>query len=403
MSANPDPTPDYPRAITDSMAEGVYAVDREGRLTYMNPAAERRLGWREEELRGLRVHDHIHACARESGGPSAARCPILHGTRNGHGVRVDRTVFVRRDGSELAVALTASPLLTESGIAGTAVVFAEPSTDTQEEQQPGEEIGSTLRDELRTALQGGRLRLYAQPIVDLRGGETVSYELLLRIMAPDDSVVAPGPFLAAAEHDGLITEIDNWVIDEAATVTAAGVHVHVNVSARTVGQMGFVERLRDAIERHKLDPALIVLELTETAVLEPSQHTREFLRTVRDIGCGLALDDFGTGYAGLARLKRLPVDQLKIDREFVGDLRTSDCSRYVVQAVVSLARSFGYRTIAEGVEDPATLELLRELGVDMAQGYLFARPFSVTELAASPTDSQRGASGARPPTLGQRS
>ena len=391
MSADPEPILDYPRAITDSMAEGVYAVDREGRLTYMNPAAERRLGWREEELQGLRVHDRIHACERDSAAGSAAGCPILHGAWKGRRVCVDRTVFIRRDGSELAVALTASPLLTESGISGTTVVFAEPSTDTQEDQQPGEQIGSELRDQLCAALQSGRLRLYAQPIVDLRGGETVSNELLLRIMEPDGSVVAPGPFLRAAEHDGLITEIDNWVIDEAAAVAAAGVHVHVNVSARTVGQMAFVERLRDAIERHKLDPALIVLELTETAVLEPSQQTREFLSTVRDIGCGLALDDFGTGYAGLARLKRLPVDQLKIDREFVGDLLTSDCSRYVVQAVVSLARSFGCRTIAEGVEDPATLDLLRELGVDMAQGYLFARPFSVTELAASPTGSRCGA------------
>jgi EAL domain-containing protein (putative c-di-GMP-specific phosphodiesterase class I) len=146
-----------------------------------------------------------------------------------------------------------------------------------------------------------------------------------------------------------------------------------------------MEYFRSELRRTGADPSLIVVELTETALVSDEAAAEAFIERVGSLGCKLALDDFGTGYGGFSYLKRLPVDFLKIDIEFVRDLLTNQASRHVVAAVVSLARGFGQQTVAEGVEDPETLALLHEFGVDFAQGYGLGRPVPVAEaLGAGP-------------------
>ena len=232
---------------------------------------------------------------------------------------------------------------------------------------------------IRAALDEQRLVLYSQPIVNLTTGATVQHELLLRMREPDGTIIAPGEFLPVAERYGLISEIDRWVIREAVQIAATGTPTEFNLSARSVGDPLIIHELSTAIEETGADPSLLVVEVTETALLGRTGVGREFAERISELGCRLALDDFGTGFSSLSYLKHLPADYLKIDIEFVRELTSSETDMRVVRGIVALAREFDQVTIAEGVEDEATLLTLKELGVDQAQGYLFARPAPLTE------------------------
>jgi EAL domain-containing protein (putative c-di-GMP-specific phosphodiesterase class I) len=245
--------------------------------------------------------------------------------------------------------------------------------------------------QIEDALAQERLLLYAQPIIDLHTLEVVQRELLLRVREPDGHVVGPGSYLPLAEQCGLIGEIDRWVIQRGAELAAAGCPVQVNVSAHSISDQTVLSHIESCIEQTGADPRLLVFEITETALVRDEATARAFAERLHSLGCKLALDDFGTGYGGFTFLKRLPIDYLKIDIEFVSDLASNTASRHVVQAVVALARAFSLQTVGEGVEDSKTLTLLRELGVDYAQGYHIARPqpldFRAIPCAATPSAS----------------
>jgi EAL domain-containing protein (putative c-di-GMP-specific phosphodiesterase class I) len=228
--------------------------------------------------------------------------------------------------------------------------------------------------EIRQALAEDRFELFAQPIVDLVTGETVQHELLLRLHDSDGNLVYPDSFLPAAERYGDIRDIDRWVIARAADLAATGMDVEINISGTSIGDPGLIEDIDRELERTGADPARLVFEITETALIESLETASRLAESLRQRGCRFALDDFGTGFGGFHYLKTLPLDYLKIDREFVRDLVTSESDRHVVWAVINLARGFGMQTIAEGVEDQETLDLLRELGADHAQGYFLGRP-----------------------------
>ena len=150
--------------------------------------------------------------------------------------------------------------------------------------------------------------------------------------------------------------------------------VEANLSARSVGNFALLPLIERELRDSGADPANLVFEITETALMGDIEKGEAFAHGLADIGCGLALDDFGTGFGSFTYLKALPIGYLKIDIEFVRDLDSSPANQHLVKAIVNLARSFGHRTIAEGVEDERTLELLREYGVDFAQGYFLGRP-----------------------------
>lgn len=202
----------------------------------------------------------------------------------------------------------------------------------------------------------------------------VLHELLVRMVDVDGRVVEPDAFLPLAERYGVIEEIDRWVLEQAVDLAAAGQAVAVNVSARTMCDPGYRSAALALLADRESTAGRLTFEITETAVVEDFAHASEFARQMGDLGCGVALDDFGTGFGALTYIKKLPAQFLKIDREFVTDLTRDPRSRAVVCGIVTLARSFGQKTIAEGVEDADTFELLRELGVDFAQGYYLARP-----------------------------
>jgi PAS domain S-box-containing protein len=366
---------DYTRAVAECMGEGLFTLDDGGRLTYMNAAGEELLGWSRDELDGQVMHDALHHRHSDASEMGIEDCKILHARRDGVTIRVDDEIFCRRDGREMPVAYTASPIVTAEGARGCVVIFHDISERKAQEANMRHEVEKLawIR-RIQSAFAQDRFVLYAQPIVDLNSGEVIQRELLVRMLETDGRLVAPGLFLPIAEQYGLVSDLDRWVIERAVELAAKGSPVELNISGQSIGRPDVLEHLEHCLEQTGADPSLLVFELTETSIVADQAGARAFAERLHVIGCKLALDDFGTGYGGFTYLKQLPVDYLKIDIEFVRDLVTNAGSRHVVQAVVELARGFGLGTVAEGVEDAATYDLLRELGVDFAQGYHIARP-----------------------------
>ena len=236
--------------------------------------------------------------------------------------------------------------------------------------------GSALTwvERIRTAVDEDRFVLYGQPIVDLATGTVVHEELLIRMLDDGGDVVAPGAFLPTAEAYGLIRDIDRWVVARGVELAARGRRVHVNLSGASMGSTSLLDELGSWLRSSGADPALLVIELTETCAIANVDHAQFFAAGLRELGCRLALDDFGTGFGSFTYLKHLQADYLKIDMEFVRQVAHSEMDRRVVDSIVGIADAFGQRTIAEGVEDAECVAALRAAGVSLAQGYHLGRP-----------------------------
>jgi PAS domain S-box-containing protein len=355
-------------AVTDSMGEGLLALDRDGRVTLVNQAAEDLLGWPPDLLCGQVMADLV---APDAGAGGAIGQTLARGAT----IRVEDDVFLRRDGTELPTSYTVAPLITAGGHEGCVVVFDDATARQAEQHELRRKLDElSWAGRVQDALREERFVLYAQPILDLATGAIVQHELLLRVREPDGTIAGPGPYLQIAEEHGLIGAIDRWVIGRGAELAAEGLPVELNVSGGSIGDPELLTHIEACLRDSGADPALMIFEITETALIGNEAAGRAFAARVHELGCKLALDDFGTGYGGFTYLKQLPVDYLKIDIEFVRDLLTSTASLHVVEAVVNLARGFCLKTVAEGVEDAETLALLQTLGVDFAQGYHIARP-----------------------------
>lgn len=363
------------RAVTDSMSEGLFALDRDGGVTLMNHAAESMLGWSLDDVRGQRLHDITLHRGSDGTGHPGDDCPVLRAGHEDQELRVEDDVFLCRDGIALPVSYTVTPLVTADGVEGCVVVFMDATHVRAEQQRLQQELSALVWiQRVEAALVEDRFLLYSQPIVELSSGTVTQSELLLRVQEKDGTISPPGDYLSTAETYGLIGDVDRWVIPRAIDHAARGHAVEVNVSASSVSDPKLLADIERWLLMSCADPALLVFEITETALISNEEAGHRFVERIHELGCKVALDDFGTGYGGFTYLKRLPVDYLKIDIEFVHDLCLDSSSRHVVEAVVNLARGFGLQTVAEGVENQETLELLTELGVDFAQGYHLGRP-----------------------------
>ena len=241
---------------------------------------------------------------------------------------------------------------------------------------------------LRRALHRGDLRLHYQPVLTVDTGELVSFEALVRWEHPDRGLVPPDEFIPLAEDTGLIIPIGRWVLREACNQLAEwrasapgsrGLRVAVNLSARQFTDPDLAGSIAEALAAAEVPPDALLLEITESVLMEEVEATAATLRALKELGVGLSIDDFGTGYSSLSYLKRFPVDDLKIDRSFVDGLGVDADDHAIVSAVVSMAHAMGLNVIAEGVETSRQLEELRLLGCDSAQGYLLGRPQPAAE------------------------
>ena len=229
---------------------------------------------------------------------------------------------------------------------------------------------------LRGAIDRGELRLYYQPILDLKTQRLVATEALLRWQHPNDGLVGPERFIEAAEDSGLIVTLGDWALreacDQAARWAAAGtpVNMEVNISARQIADDEFAGTVEEMLRR----PFQLTLELTESVLIREPDIAEARLNKLKALGVILAMDDFGTGYSSLANLRRYPFDKVKIDQRFVAGLTESGADEAIVRAVIGLAHELGRIVVAEGVETAEQLALLRDLGCDQAQGYHIGRP-----------------------------
>jgi diguanylate cyclase (GGDEF)-like protein len=247
---------------------------------------------------------------------------------------------------------------------------------------------------LRRAIDHDELRVWYQPQIDIATRETVAVEALVRWQHPVRGIVGPNEFIDVAEETGLIVPIGAWVLDQACAQTAAWRGptslgrprtVSVNLSARQLARPDLPERIAAILRERGTDPETVCLEITESVLLDDLDSTADAVRALKDLGLRLAIDDFGTGYSSLAYLKRFSFDELKIDRSFVDGVGEDETDDAIVAATIDLAHALGLVVAAEGIETEAQFERLAELGCDLVQGYLFARPqpaSALTEFAA---------------------
>lgn len=239
-----------------------------------------------------------------------------------------------------------------------------------------------IEEELRQALnEDTGLLLHYQPIIDLKLGRVAKLEALIRWQHPEHGLLGPDRFINIAEANGLIAELDHWVLRRActdlATLSRLGwqqLGVAVNCSALNLVREELAEDIENALYSSGIAPHRLELEVTENALMGNISNTSQLLRQIRALGVSLSIDDFGTGYSSLAYLKRLPLNTLKIDRSFIQDIQTSSQDMEIVQAIIVMAHTLQLQVVTEGVETPQQLELLSHYGCDFIQGYLISRP-----------------------------
>ena len=241
--------------------------------------------------------------------------------------------------------------------------------------------------ELRRALEQDELRVYYQPVHDLQSSRLIGVEALVRWQHPQRGLVSPAEFIPIAERTGLIAEIDAWVMQQACRQMcqwqqngAVLAFVAVNVSSRLFARRELYQQVAQVLQDTGLDPAYLELEVTESAVMDDPEVALEQMHRLRELGVRLAIDDFGTGYSSLLRLKRLPVQKLKIDQGFVAGLPWDEDDVAIVRVIIALARSMGMQVHAEGIEQVEQAAFLLEQACDLGQGYWFGRPVPAAEM-----------------------
>jgi diguanylate cyclase (GGDEF)-like protein/PAS domain S-box-containing protein len=248
----------------------------------------------------------------------------------------------------------------------------------------------TIERDLRAAIRAGELILFYQPVIDLAEGRVAGSEALLRWERPGHGLITPGQFIPSAEASGLIRDMWPRIIDQAVGDTARWqkqtgnrLSVAVNLSARQFDDPSTIDHLVNALNAHGIDPADVIVEITETAAVEDPHRMHEIISAFRLLGVRVALDDFGTGYSSLVYLEHTPFDIIKIDRVFITRIATDQRQRSMVSGVVKLAHTLGMTVVAEGVEQPDQLTHLTHLGVEQAQGYHLGRPTDATTFAST--------------------
>jgi len=233
-----------------------------------------------------------------------------------------------------------------------------------------------LEQELQTAIEEEQFELWYQPLIDLREGHIAGFEALIRWRHPERGLVPPGAFIPAAERCGLIVMMTRWAFRTACEQLRRfgdDTFMSVNFSGKDFASPGFVENIEETLREVGIPPPRVKLEITESLLMHSPDTARKILAALRDRGASIAIDDFGTGYSSLSYLHSLPADTLKIDQSFVRAMFDDESNRSLVRSIVGLAKGLSMRIVAEGIEEAPQVHVLRELGVDYGQGWLFSR------------------------------
>jgi PAS domain S-box-containing protein len=358
------------QSIIDNSPSVIYAKDRSfqylfvnrefGRMFQVEPIAM--IGRTDETIMPLDVAGRARASDRK----------VLEGGEIVH----EEEVIWRRGGDRTYITEKFPLRDSEGEIYAVCAISTDITERKAREEELRAEVDWSIR--VREAVRESKLVLHSQPILDLSTDRIHQEELLVRMRGGGgyEDLVMPGEFLPPAERFGLVQEIDRWVVGEAIKL-ARDRRVEVNLSGKSIGDAELIRQIETQLREENVEPDNVIFEITETAAAENLDAARDFAWRLRGLGCGFALDDFGTGYGTFAYLKHLPVTYLKIDMEFVRYLAIDPSDQKIVKSIIAVAQNFGVQTIAEGVEHEATLDLLRELGVDYAQGFLIGEPKAI--------------------------
>jgi PAS domain S-box-containing protein len=373
-------------ALLDRVRDAVIVLGIDHRIWLWNKNAELLYGWSAGEALGRPIDNLLHADG--SMFADACRTVYAHGDWNGE------ITQPRKDGSMVVAEARWTCLADEQGqpFAIVAIHNEVAGGNATRHATPGMGAVGTraaLLAELRHGLQNNDFTLHYQPQVDAAGIPTGA-EALVRWRHPQRGLVSPVEFIPLAEETGLILALDRWVLQAACTqlaawarsATTAHLTLAVNMSARQFRHPDFVGYVLAVLERTGADPRRLKLEVTEGSLIDDVEQTIATMITLKARGLGFSLDDFGTGYSSLAYLKRLPLDQLKIDQSFVRDVLTDPNAATIAHAVVTLGQSLGLAVIAEGVETEAQRDFLARHNCDAFQGYLFSPPIPVDQFDA---------------------
>jgi PAS domain S-box-containing protein len=373
---------DMVRSAQDAMV----SVTLEGTILSWNPAAERIYGYQPEEIVGTSMRrlvppDRMHELRSVGKQASAGQSTAME------------TIGLCKGGEIIDISLQVFPVRDQTGrVVGASTVTRDITDRRQRDREKRlNRERQAWQTQIEDALEEGGMEFHPQPILDLRTGEISHHELLLR-MHMDGEIVPPGRFLSHAETSPLMRRIDRWAIRRGIRL-AAEHPVAINLSATSLSDAGTVAAAEKALREFGADPRDVTFEITETAAVEDLEAAHSLVKALVGLGCGVALDDFGTGYGSFTYLMRLGVTSLKIDMEFIRGLSEDPDDQRVVRAIVAVARNFGLSTVAEGVETEAALEILRELEVDQAQGFLIGRPSGAWTTNAEVVSNLSGAGG----------
>jgi EAL domain-containing protein (putative c-di-GMP-specific phosphodiesterase class I) len=244
-----------------------------------------------------------------------------------------------------------------------------------------------LEGDLRRALLRNQFELHFQPQLDLRTGDILSFEALIRWRHPARGLLLPAAFLTVAEQD-LMREIDDWVLNTAVEQVRAWddaglppFGLAINVSRAQFRRANFATRMEEVLREQQLSPRRIEIEVTEDVLVGDTSTSMSTLQHLHDLGISLSIDDFGAGYSSLGDLSRLPIDELKIDRSFVNEMTANESAAGVVRSIIEMARSLKFQVVAEGLETTEQLRRLMNMRCERAQGYLISRPLAPAQLA----------------------
>jgi PAS domain S-box-containing protein len=331
-----------------------------GGILALEGTVEELYGRRPEELLGHSAIDFVHPDDLHAVTENSAACYAEPGRAATTSLRL-----LRPDGGvvPLAVTSTVTPALDEF-------------------QVYLRHAGQSLRQELTTAVASDQLVLNYHPVFEMGTGHMIGAEALLRWRHPERGIVPPGDFIPLAETSEAIVEIGAWVLQQACRDAATWpdhLRIAVNLSVRQLADRAIVDTVASALDASGLEPRRLVLEVTETALMENAARALAHLRALKALGVRVAIDDFGTGYSSLQYLAQMPVDILKIDRSFVAGLGVNDRHTTIVTSVIALAHALGMCVVAEGVETDPQHRQLFALGADAAQGFLWSRPVGAEE------------------------
>jgi EAL domain-containing protein (putative c-di-GMP-specific phosphodiesterase class I) len=240
-----------------------------------------------------------------------------------------------------------------------------------------------MEQELRAALENHEFQLYYQPILSLKSNRLASFEALIRWHHPKRGVILPGEFLSTAEASGLILSMENWVLNEACAQLKKwhekyphlqNVSVNVNVSSRQFAQPNFITDVLEALQKNKLKPESLKLEITENVLISNYSAANDVFKQLRDLGVQLQIDDFGSGYSSLGYLQHFPISAVKIDKSFIDGMGKDRKGTKLIRAIVSMTRELDMETIAEGIETSEQLSELQSLLCTFGQGFFLSRP-----------------------------